>query len=118
MSCRASTFSRAKRPATSPTSRSWPPTSTPSFSLPPSTPPPAFPFPPPTRTLTPPPLDRYPPAAPPNLQPVLLLNKSDLCDRPAEVVEQVQTLIPGVPVHAVSGRTGEGLEALTPYLGT
>jgi ribosome biogenesis GTPase len=70
------------------------------------------------RDLNPRRLERYLTAArAPDLQPVLLLSKSDLCDRPAEAVAQVRSLAPDVPVHAVSGRTGEGLDELLPYLG-
>jgi ribosome biogenesis GTPase / thiamine phosphate phosphatase len=70
------------------------------------------------RDLNPRRLERYlTAAAAPGLLPVLVLSKSDLCYRPAEVVEQFRALAPGVPVHAVSARTGEGLEALAPYLG-
>jgi ribosome biogenesis GTPase len=49
---------------------------------------------------------------------VVLLNKSDLADNPAETAAQLSAQMPGVPIHAISARTGEGLEAVTPYLGT
>jgi ribosome biogenesis GTPase len=56
-------------------------------------------------------------AALPDCRFVLVLNKSDLCDRPGQVVEQFRDQLPDVAVHAVSARTGEGLEALAVYLG-
>jgi ribosome biogenesis GTPase len=57
-------------------------------------------------------------AALPGCQTVLVLNKSDLCDQAAEVVERFRACLAGVPVHAVSARTGEGIDALAGYLGT
>jgi ribosome biogenesis GTPase len=63
-------------------------------------------------------IERYMAAAAlPGCQFVLILNKSDLCDRPEQVVEQTGADLAGVAVHAVSARTGEGLEALAEYLG-
>jgi ribosome biogenesis GTPase len=55
-------------------------------------------------------------AALPECQPVLLLTKSDLCDSPAASVVDLRTRLGDVPVHAVSGLTGDGLEGLEPYL--
>src|SRR5262249_6789349 len=52
-----------------------------------------------------------------DVRPVVVLTKSDLCDDPEAAVGQVQALAPDVPVHAVSARTGERMEALLPYLG-
>jgi ribosome biogenesis GTPase len=49
--------------------------------------------------------------------PVVLLNKADLArDLPARLAE-VEGVAPGVPVHALSAGTGQGLEALEPHLG-
>jgi ribosome biogenesis GTPase len=48
--------------------------------------------------------------------PVVVLNKADLCDDLAPVLDEVSRVAAGVPVHAVSSRVGTGLEALTPYL--
>lgn len=49
-------------------------------------------------------------------QPVVLLNKADqVGDAPARVAE-VAAVAPGVPVYALSARTGAGLEALASYL--
>ena len=47
--------------------------------------------------------------------PIVILSKSDLCDRVAERVDEVQTVARGVPVHAISVVTGYGLDELTPY---
>jgi ribosome biogenesis GTPase len=52
--------------------------------------------------------------------PVVLLNKADLCtdaDRDTEARRaEVEAVAPGVPVHVVSGRRGDGMETLAPYL--
>jgi ribosome biogenesis GTPase / thiamine phosphate phosphatase len=51
-------------------------------------------------------------------QPVIVLTKSDLHpDDVAEAVAEVEAIAFGVPVHALSGITGDGIEALEPYLG-
>ncbi len=48
-------------------------------------------------------------------QPVVVLNKADLCDDvPASVIE-AEAVAPGVPVIAVSAYTGEGLENVEAY---
>jgi len=51
-------------------------------------------------------------------RPVLLLNKADLCANPLKETERVERAVQGVPVHAASARTGQGMQALDPYLGT
>ncbi len=48
--------------------------------------------------------------------PVIVLTKSDLADDPAETVAEAEAVAFGVPVHTVSSVTGEGLDALSPYL--
>jgi ribosome biogenesis GTPase len=55
-------------------------------------------------------------AALPGCQAVLLLTKSDLCDSPAAAVADIRARLGNVPTHAVSALTGDGLEALAPYL--
>lgn len=50
-------------------------------------------------------------------QPAILLTKADLCDDTAATVLEVQAIAFGVPVHAVSTVTGEGLSELDAYLG-
>lgn len=47
--------------------------------------------------------------------PVVVLTKADLTDDVAGGVAAAEDVAPGVPVHAVSGRTGEGLDALRRY---
>jgi len=49
-------------------------------------------------------------------QPVALLTKADLCEETASMAFQVESAAPGVPVHAVSAVTGQGIDALEPYL--
>lgn len=46
-------------------------------------------------------------------QPVIILNKSDLCDSPEAVRAEIQLLVPGVPVVITSTYTRKGLKALT-----
>ena len=47
--------------------------------------------------------------------PVIILSKSDLCDRLAEQIIEVQAVARGVPVHAVSVVTGAGLDDIAQY---
>jgi ribosome biogenesis GTPase / thiamine phosphate phosphatase len=50
-------------------------------------------------------------------QPVIVLTKADLHpDDVLEALAEVEAIAYGVPVHAVSGVTGEGVEAFEPYL--
>ena len=49
--------------------------------------------------------------------PVVLLTKADLADDVAGAVAEVESVASGAPVHAVSARTGEGLDAVRSYLG-
>jgi ribosome biogenesis GTPase len=48
--------------------------------------------------------------------PIIVLAKSDLADDVSDTVAAAEAVAVGVPVHAVSSVTGEGLEALDPYL--
>jgi ribosome biogenesis GTPase len=48
--------------------------------------------------------------------PVVVLTKLDLAETPAEDVERIEEVALGVPVHAVSALSGEGLASLDPYL--
>ena len=48
--------------------------------------------------------------------PVVVLTKADLTEDRAAFLAQAESAAPGVPVHAVSARTGEGMAALAPYL--
>lgn len=47
--------------------------------------------------------------------PIIILSKSDLCDRVADLMTEVQTVARGVPVHAVSVVTGCGLQDIAQY---
>ena len=48
--------------------------------------------------------------------PVIILNKADLCDDTSSLVVELNTIAPGIPVHAISCETGQGLDQLIPYL--
>ncbi len=48
--------------------------------------------------------------------PVVVVNKTDLSDRVAELHAEVQAVAIGVPVHAISAKHAEGLAELDPYL--
>lgn len=48
--------------------------------------------------------------------PVILLTKADLTPDYAEQLMAAEHVAPGVSIHAVSARTGFGLESLVPYL--
>jgi ribosome biogenesis GTPase len=49
-------------------------------------------------------------------QPVILVNKLDAADDPARDLAEVESVAFGVPVHALSATTGDGLDALDAYL--
>ncbi len=49
-------------------------------------------------------------------QPIIVLNKVDLCDHLDEKIAALRNIIPEDPIHAVSTFTGEGLESLEGYL--
>ncbi len=46
-------------------------------------------------------------------EPVIVLNKSDLCADAEAVLREIESLVPGVPVHITSTSTRKGLKALT-----
>ncbi len=48
--------------------------------------------------------------------PVVVLNKTDLCDDLAPMLEEVARVAGGTPVHAISSRARQGLEVLAGYL--
>lgn len=48
-------------------------------------------------------------------QPVVVLTKADLCADADAAVAEVEAVAVGVPVHAVSNLTGEGIDELRPY---
>jgi len=49
-------------------------------------------------------------------RPVVLLNKSDLCDGVAARAEALQRVALGVGVHVISALTADGIDTLRPYL--
>lgn len=49
-------------------------------------------------------------------QPVVLLTKLDACSDPEPAIEQARAVALGVPVHALSALSGQGLEALAAYV--
>jgi len=49
-------------------------------------------------------------------KPVIILSKSDLCDRVADQIAQVQAIAHGVPIHAISVVTEFGLQDIAQYL--
>ncbi len=50
-------------------------------------------------------------------RPVIVLTKSDLQAAPEATVAEVETIAGGVPVHAISSVTGDGLDEVTALLG-
>jgi ribosome biogenesis GTPase len=48
--------------------------------------------------------------------PVVLLNKADLCDDVEARRAETETAAPGVPVRVIAAKEGRGLEALDPWL--
>ncbi len=50
--------------------------------------------------------------------PVIILNKADLCDEVEQRKAEVEAIAPGVPIISLSAIENQGLDALTPYLGT
>jgi ribosome biogenesis GTPase len=49
-------------------------------------------------------------------RPVVLLNKADVCPDAASRLAEVEAAAAGVAVHLVSAASGDGVEALAPYL--
>ncbi|WP_204495027.1 ribosome small subunit-dependent GTPase A [Archangium primigenium] len=71
-----------------------------------------------TKDLNPRRLERYLTVAwDSGARPVVLLTKSDLSEDAPRERERIAALAQDVPVHTVSAVTGEGLDALAPYLG-
>lgn len=48
--------------------------------------------------------------------PVVILNKSDLCDNIDKKIEDVRKISPTVPIHSLSAELNKGLEKLNQYL--
>jgi len=51
------------------------------------------------------------------VNPVVVLNKTDLCSQVEKRIEEVESIALGVPIFPVSAKEGEGLETLWRYLG-
>lgn len=49
-------------------------------------------------------------------EPVIVLNKADLCEDVAGRVTDVASVAPGVPIRVLAARAGVGLESLTPLI--
>ena len=49
-------------------------------------------------------------------EPVILLNKADVCEAPLKLKHEVEAIAPRVPVFIVSASTRRGLKALAPWL--
>jgi ribosome biogenesis GTPase len=49
-------------------------------------------------------------------EPVVVLTKADMCDAVEERRAEVEAVAFGVPVHAISALTGQGLDDVRPYL--
>lgn len=50
-------------------------------------------------------------------QPVVILNKADLCPDAGDLCSRVERVAPGASVHAMSAATGQGIESVRQYLG-
>ena len=49
-------------------------------------------------------------------KPVIVFNKADVCEAPQEKIENMERIAMGVPVCAVSAKTGQGFDPLEKYL--
>ena len=49
-------------------------------------------------------------------RPVIVLNKADVCQAPQKRVDEIERVAMGVPVCAVSGKTGQGFDELENHL--
>jgi ribosome biogenesis GTPase / thiamine phosphate phosphatase len=47
--------------------------------------------------------------------PIIILSKSDLCDRVTDRINEVQSVARGVPIHAISVVTGYGIQDIAQY---
>jgi len=48
--------------------------------------------------------------------PVIVLNKADLCSDTADKILQLESIAMDVPIHAISAQSGEGMDLLRPYV--
>jgi len=49
-------------------------------------------------------------------KPVIVLNKADVCEAPQGKVDEMERVVMGIPVCAVSAKTGQGFDELEKYL--
>ena len=49
-------------------------------------------------------------------KPVIVLNKSDICDALDQKLEEVKKIAPEIPIHTLSAELNEGLESIVQYL--
>lgn len=49
-------------------------------------------------------------------EPVMVMNKSDLCNKPELILKQLETIAPEIPVLVISALESLGLEQVYPYL--
>jgi ribosome biogenesis GTPase / thiamine phosphate phosphatase len=47
--------------------------------------------------------------------PIVVLSKSDLCDQIPDMIDEVQSIARGVPVHAISAVNGDGFQNIAQY---
>ena len=48
--------------------------------------------------------------------PVIVLNKTDVCDKPAQQLKQVQKIAAGTPIHTTSALHNQGIKRLQAYI--
>lgn len=51
-----------------------------------------------------------------DVDPVIILNKSDICADPDSSIRDVKAIAPDVPVYAISATEGAGMDALSQYI--
>jgi ribosome biogenesis GTPase len=49
--------------------------------------------------------------------PVVILNKADVADHLSEDIDEIRRTAVGIPVHAISAKTGDGVEVIERHLG-
>jgi len=53
-----------------------------------------------------------------NIQPIILLNKADICEQTEERLHEAETVAVGTPIHVISARQKTGLESVQSYCQT
>jgi ribosome biogenesis GTPase len=51
-------------------------------------------------------------------QPVIILNKTDLCEEVEQKLYEIEVIAPGVDIHSISARCDDNLDILKPYFTT